>query len=76
MNRFAAKEAAIKAHPLRALTWHDITITTQASAHPDRKGAPVAIISGEDDDHEALISISHDGDYATAVCLGTSWSSP
>lgn len=77
MARFAAKEAAIKAHPFKALTWHDITITTQASAHPDRKGAPVAIISGdENEDHEALISISHDGEYATAVCLGSSWSSP
>lgn len=72
MTRFAAKEAAIKAHPHQALTWHDITITTQASAHPGRKGAPVAVVRGEEEDREALISISHDGEYATAVCLGTS----
>ena len=45
-------------------------------------GRPVAIIKGphaasdaasgsacHDDGQEALISISHDGDYATAVCL-------
>lgn len=70
MIRFAAKEAAIKAHPHRALTWHDITITAQPSAHPGRRGAPVAIIRGRDEDHEALVSISHDGEYATAVCLG------
>lgn len=29
----------------------------------------MAIISGKDEDQEALISISHDGEYATAVCL-------
>ncbi|CAN8102962.1 unnamed protein product [Discula destructiva] len=68
-GRFSAKEAVIKAHPHRALTWHDITIQRQASAHPRRKGAPVAIIRGQDEDHEALISISHEEDYATAVCL-------
>lgn len=68
--RFAAKEAVIKAHPHRALTWHDITIHSQAAVHEGRRGAPVAIIRGENEDHEALISISHDGDYATAVCLG------
>lgn len=68
--RFAAKEAVIKAHPQRNLTWHEITISHQASTHADRKGAPAAIIKGTNEDHEALISISHDGDYATAVCLG------
>ncbi|PSS05289.1 hypothetical protein BD289DRAFT_4637 [Coniella lustricola] len=74
-GRFAAKEAVIKAHPHRALTWQDITIRSQASASsgidPGRRGAPVAIIHGEgDEDYEALLSISHDGEYATAVCLG------
>ncbi|KAG6366175.1 hypothetical protein INS49_000351 [Diaporthe citri] len=69
-GRFAAKEAVIKAHPQKNLTWHGITISHQASTHADRKGAPAAIIKGTDEDYEALISISHDGDYATAVCLG------
>lgn len=35
-------------------------------------GPPVARIRGEqdaDEDDSALISISHDGDYATAVCM-------
>lgn len=68
--RFAAKEAVIKAHPQRNLTWHGITISQQALTHADRKGAPTAIIRGTNEDFEALISISHDGDYATAVCLG------
>ncbi|KAK7721338.1 hypothetical protein SLS64_001634 [Diaporthe eres] len=69
-GRFAAKEAVIKAHPQRNLTWHGITISHQTSTHADRKGAPAAIIKGTNEDYEALISISHDGDYATAVCLG------
>lgn len=83
MNRFAAKEAAIKAHPHRRLTFHDIIITRNSVArHPQgpedgniqqASGAPVAVIRGGEEgthDQEALISISHDGDYATAVCLG------
>lgn len=70
-SRFAAKEAVIKAHPQGNLTWHDITISRQASTHADRKGAPAAIIKGANEDYEALISISHDGEYATAVCLGS-----
>ncbi|KAG8166483.1 hypothetical protein KVR01_002172 [Diaporthe batatas] len=69
-GRFAAKEAVIKAHPQKNLTWHGITISHQASTHADRKGAPAAIIRGTNEDYEALISISHDGDYASAVCLG------
>jgi holo-[acyl-carrier protein] synthase len=35
-------------------------------------GPPVAIIKAEDgvgSDREAALSISHDGDYATAVCM-------
>lgn len=79
-SRFAAKEAVIKAHPHRALTWHDITIQSQASTQLGRNGAPLAIIRGEDEqeheDHEALISISHDGEYATAVCLGAGQPGP
>lgn len=75
ITRFAAKEAVIKAHPQKDLTWHAITIASQASTHTDRKGAPAAIIRGANEDYEALISISHDGDYATAVCLGAQHSS-
>ncbi|KUI60319.1 Holo-[acyl-carrier-protein] synthase [Cytospora mali] len=66
-SRFAAKEAVIKAHPQGNLTWQDITISQQASTHADRKGAPAAIIRGPNEDYEALISISHDGEYATAA---------
>lgn len=78
--RFAAKEAVIKAHPHRSLTWHEIVITSRPSSTttptpPDNNnnrttGAPTAIIRGATEDYEALLSISHDGEYATAVCLG------
>ncbi|TDZ38951.1 hypothetical protein C8035_v006907 [Colletotrichum spinosum] len=78
-HRFAAKEATYKAHPFRRLTFHDITIAKRTQLDEGRKqlpgggGAPVAIIRGEregDPGQTAMLSISHDGDYATAVCLG------
>ncbi|KIH88871.1 hypothetical protein SPBR_07811 [Sporothrix brasiliensis 5110] len=99
-SRFAAKEAAIKAHPhLPGLTLQDVRIarrpasqqtggiskTGDAIATGDdvvrrrnaSSGPPLAYVrvySLERDDgiveQEARISISHDGEYATAVCLG------
>ncbi|RYO92883.1 hypothetical protein DL762_001374 [Monosporascus cannonballus] len=112
-GRFAAKEAAIKAHPHRSLTFQSISImryaseaTPESDAPPDHQqqqqqrrgnrrpseaqpardrplrnpedlrssGPPVALIEGDDryEDCYASISISHDGQYATAVCLGVS----
>ncbi|CAI6089799.1 unnamed protein product [Clonostachys chloroleuca] len=73
-GRFAAKEAAIKAHSHRRLTFHDITIERRGRDEERLgSGPPVARIRGElgdDCDSSAMISISHDGDYATAVCIG------
>ncbi|KAK1988668.1 hypothetical protein LZ30DRAFT_469552 [Colletotrichum cereale] len=76
-GRFAAKEAAFKAHPFRRLSFHDITIARRAlvegKANPNGSGPPVAVIRGEregDPGQTAMVSISHDGDYATAVCVG------
>lgn len=75
-GRFAAKEAVIKAHSSRRLTYHEILILK-----PDRKDgetgslAPVGIVVDEESEgsevrgKEVKISISHDGEYATAVCL-------
>ncbi|KAK1598297.1 uncharacterized protein LY79DRAFT_586898 [Colletotrichum navitas] len=75
--RFAAKEATFKAHPSRRLSFHDITIVRRAvvegKANPNGSGPPVAVIRGEregEPGQTAMVSISHDGDYATAVCLG------
>jgi holo-[acyl-carrier protein] synthase len=73
--RFAAKEAAIKAHSFRKLSLHDVLIERRA-VEGERLGSgpPVARIKSAKRDAEvddsAMISISHDGDYATAVCLG------
>ncbi|KAK7416454.1 hypothetical protein QQZ08_011980 [Neonectria magnoliae] len=74
-GRFAAKEAAIKAHSHRPLTFHDVVIERRA-VEGERLGSgpPVARIKsreeGAEADDSAMVSISHDGDYATAVCLG------
>lgn len=81
-GRFAAKEAAIKAHGgHRRLTFHDISIERRElsggeGAHESLLGSgpPVARIKaegngGDEGDTSAMISISHDGEYATAVCL-------
>ncbi|RFU77941.1 holo-acyl-carrier- synthase [Trichoderma arundinaceum] len=72
-GRFAAKEAAIKAHTHRRLTFHDVVIERRGRKEERLgSGPPVARIKGEEGDEEdvsAMISISHDGDYATAVCM-------
>jgi holo-[acyl-carrier protein] synthase len=105
-DRFAAKEAAIKAHPHRRLTFHDIIIRRAAwsqNPEPGRdseadqnrrvleqederaeaedgshqyagSGPPEMIIKGGEnglpESQVAKVSISHDGEYATAVCIG------
>ncbi|KAI1754026.1 hypothetical protein F4782DRAFT_539294 [Xylaria castorea] len=113
-GRFAAKEAVIKAHPHRRLTFQCIAILRtmsspeggspvldisgqgqeqESSTAVDREGKPgpqpndetssqsgplVALIKAEEEkgaqqqqrDTYASVSISHDTDYATAVCLG------
>lgn len=80
-GRFAAKEAAIKAHPHRHLTLHDVSIERMQSSEDGTgviekrlgTGPPVVRIAaqdGEEMDGCAMLSISHDGDYATAVCIG------
>lgn len=72
--RFAAKEAAMKAHPHRRLTFHDVVIERRPVEGPTLgSGPPIVRIrsgEGEVEDTSALVTISHDGDYATAVCLG------
>ena len=45
------------------LSWHDIEIRKKES------GKPFAVIKAGDGWREALLSISHDGDYATATCI-------
>jgi len=74
---FAAKEAAIKAHPHRRLTFHDVVVRQEKSVREGQRGngsgPPVAVVKGLEGktwDQLALLSISHDGDYATAVCMG------
>lgn len=82
-TRFAVKEAVFKAHPFLHLGFHDVVIARQGAAHrggregeeeeeketANGSGPPVAFVGGEDG-QMAQVSISHDGDYTTAVCLG------
>jgi len=71
-GRFAAKEAAIKAYRSRKLTYHDITIQKQGLKQGMTQ-APIAVINAEngvwEDGQIVPMTISHDGDYATAVCM-------
>lgn len=76
--RWAAKEAAIKAVTWRRLSFHDViirrigdqarvqaVILDNASPMSAEQAELPANLHGQ----IASISISHDGDYATAVCL-------
>lgn len=83
--RFAAKEAAIKAYRTRRLTYRDVSIlrynpSITRQPPPAASRAPTALIrnkeaeSDEDswlDAQEVPVSISHDGDFATAVCVAS-----
>ncbi|KAF8850059.1 hypothetical protein BDZ45DRAFT_603418, partial [Acephala macrosclerotiorum] len=70
-GRFAAKEAIIKAHE-RRLYFHDILIRRPPEDESGSK-PPIAVVLSEskkwEDGQEVRLSISHDTDYATAVCL-------
>ncbi|SPN99642.1 related to phosphopantetheine protein transferase [Cephalotrichum gorgonifer] len=66
-GRFAAKEAAFKAHPSHHLGFHDIVIRSSGT----ESGPIAAIIRDQGEvDFTALVSISHDGGFAVGVCLG------
>ena len=70
--RFAAKEAAIKALGLvdRGIDWRDIEVSRMPSGHCEltlRRGAgEAAMLMGAE---ELAVSLSHEGDYATAVVV-------
>jgi holo-[acyl-carrier protein] synthase len=75
-NSWAAKEASIKAHPHHVLSRHDITITRPPRRRDSRSQAPAVfvrlgrVVEGEmETETEVKVSISHDGEYTTAVCL-------
>ncbi|KAJ8060378.1 hypothetical protein OCU04_010707 [Sclerotinia nivalis] len=69
-GRFAAKEAAKKAFSKRRLNFHDITIDSP-SLDNLRSRAPITLIRATTGHEDQIVpmSISHDGDYATAVCM-------
>ncbi|EKD16044.1 uncharacterized protein L3040_003482 [Drepanopeziza brunnea f. sp. 'multigermtubi'] len=80
-GRFAAKEAAMKAHHSRRLTYHSICIL-KPPPRRDVPGSvpPIAVVLPEEEREdesdgglgraeEVRISISHDGGFAVASCL-------
>lgn len=70
-GRWAAKEAVKKAFPQRNLAWHDVVIERKKAAEGEGSRAPVALVKdGERGWEEVAVSISHDGEYATATCIG------
>lgn len=68
-GRFAAKEAARKAMGASALGWKDVRVDVRNGS-----GQPYIIYklrntNNQDIEHEASLSISHDGDYVVATVL-------
>lgn len=68
-GRFAAKEAARKAMGATALGWKDVRVEVRSGS-----GQPYIIyalrdVNNQDVEHEAKLSISHDGNYAVATVL-------
>lgn len=62
----------MKAHAHRRLTFHDVLIERGrgAEGNVNGSGPPIVRVTGEGEvDRTALVSISHDGEYATAVCM-------
>jgi phosphopantetheinyl transferase (holo-ACP synthase) len=71
-SRFAVKEAVIKAYETRRLTYHDIQILQQRRRNGmSRKPITMVVPEDSDWDNAQLVptSISHDGGFATAVCM-------
>ncbi|KAK2626183.1 hypothetical protein QTJ16_004445 [Diplocarpon rosae] len=77
-GRFAAKEAAMKAHHSRRLTYHSVCILKSPAKESETGSTPpLAVVLSEqgaryddlEDAKEVKISISHDGGFAVANCL-------
>ncbi|KAI9817932.1 MAG: hypothetical protein M1832_004552 [Thelocarpon impressellum] len=81
-GRFAAKEAALKAHSSRRLSFHEVCVEVGRvkpfvviRPSPPRETAAAGAETTADGEVEtergqvARLSISHDGEYATAVVL-------
>lgn len=70
--RFAAKEATIKALRLaeHAINWREIEVhrTTSGACEMVLHGS-LGRIAAEAGGHEIAVSLSHEGDYATAVVV-------
>lgn len=68
-GRFAAKEAARKAMGATKLGWKDVYVEVERESGQPGIVYTTRGASGEDYEYEAKLSISHDGDYVTAMVL-------
>jgi holo-[acyl-carrier protein] synthase len=68
-GRFAAKEAARKAMGATTLGWKDVRVDIAARTGQPRVICATRDINNQDIEHEAKLSISHDGDYVVATVL-------
>lgn len=73
-GRWAAKEAAIKAAFPRRLSFQDVIVLKSDDREPyavilDKDPKPRSEAGEGPDGQIARVSISHDGEYATAVCM-------
>lgn len=67
-GRFAAKEAARKAMGATTLGWKDVRVEVKSSGGPQIICA-TRDIDNKNVEHEAKLSLSHDGDYVVATVL-------
>ena len=65
--RLAAKEAAKKALAIDGIGWRDIEVRRAASGAPSLALHGSAALAARD--AEVAVSLSHEGDYATAVVV-------
>ena len=70
-GRFAAKEAARKAMGATKLGWKDVRVEVEEGSGQPQIVCATRNETGEDLEHEAKLSISHDGDYAIAMVLAS-----
>lgn len=68
-GRFAAKEAARKAMGATTLGWKDVRVEIGEPSGEPRIVCASRNVDKEEHEHEARLSISHDGDYVTATVL-------
>lgn len=72
-GRFAAKEAARKAIGATTLGWKDVRVEVEGPSGKPRIIYTILDVDNQNIEHEARLSISHDGDYVVATVLAATF---